>query len=83
MLKAGVRTTREGRLTPDQMAGLARLFDGWERLSDRPYGGVPDGGTIRLRYGDKTVTGGSRVPRQVRDAHLLIREIAATMPESR
>jgi hypothetical protein len=33
---------REGRLTDEQMADLARLFAGWSSLSSKPYSGVPN-----------------------------------------
>ena len=62
------------------MAELAALFAGWESLSSEQYGCVPDGGNTRLRYGDKVVSGGSEVPKQVRDVHARINELAATMP---
>jgi hypothetical protein len=74
------REIREGRLTPGQMAELAALFAGWESLSDQEYGGVPDGGHVQIRYGDKSVSGGSAVPKQVRDVQIRISELAATMP---
>ena len=71
---------RQGRLTREQMASLAALFAGWDSLSDKPYPGVPDGGDVKIRYGDKTVSGGSSVPEQVRAVHARIDELAETMP---
>lgn len=71
---------REGRLTPQQVADLARLFAGWDALSAKPYGGVPDGGDVTIRYGDKTVSGGSEVPGQVSSVRARLDELTATMP---
>jgi predicted small secreted protein len=71
---------REGRLTPEQMKELAALFAGWDSLSNAPYGGVPDGGDIRILYGEKAVSGGSAAPRQVWDVKARISELAARMP---
>src|SRR5688572_19769169 len=77
---SGVRIERrEGRLTPEQMDKLAALFEGWQSLSGERYGGVPDGGHIRLRYGQKTVKGGSATP-QVWTIQLCIDELAAGFP---
>ena len=70
----------QGRLTAAQMAELARLFAGWDSLSSEPFGGVPDGGEVSIRYGDKTVSGGSGVPKQVSDVRVRISEFAAAMP---
>ena len=71
---------REGKLTAEQIAELANLFTVWDSLSTRPYGGVPDGGNISIRYGDKTVSGGSAVPKQVEDARIHLMELARSMP---
>jgi hypothetical protein len=71
---------REGRLTLKQMADLARLPEGWSLLSSKPYGGVPDGGDVTVRYGDKTVSGGSHVPQQVTDVRARLSELARSMP---
>jgi hypothetical protein len=71
---------REGRLTPAQVAELSRLFTGWDTLSSTPYGGVPDGGALSIRYGDKTVSGGSGVSQQVEDARTRISDLAASIP---
>jgi hypothetical protein len=71
---------REGKLTSKQIAELANLFTGWDSLSTTPYGGAPDGGDISIRYGDKTVSGGSAVPKQVEDARIHLMELARSMP---
>lgn len=71
---------REGRLTAEQMAELTRLLMGWDSLSSQPYGGVPDGGDVTIRYGDKTVSGGSEVPRQVTAVRIRLRQLARSMP---
>jgi hypothetical protein len=71
---------REGKLTAEQMADLAHLFADWDSLSSHPYGGVPDGGEIKIRYGDKTVSGGSAVPKQVTDVRVRLSELAQSMP---
>ena len=71
---------REGKLTAEQIAELANLFTGWDSLSTTPYGGVPDGGDISIRYGEKTVSGGSAVPKQVEDARIQLMEFARSMP---
>jgi hypothetical protein len=60
------REVRQGQLTLEQIADLAALFIGCESLYSLPYGGVPDAGHTELRYGDKVVSGGSEVPKQVR-----------------
>jgi hypothetical protein len=61
---------REGKLSAEQVANLARLFADWDSLSTTPYSGVPDGGDISIRYGGRTVSGGSEVPKQVTDARI-------------
>lgn len=71
---------REGRLTPAQCAELANMFTGWETLSDQPYGGVADGPDVHLRYGDKTVSGGSALPPQVQAIQRRITDLATQMP---
>jgi hypothetical protein len=71
---------RQGHLTPAQISELAALFAGWEALSDERYGGVTDGGDIQVRYGDKTVAGGSATPKQVWDVYDRISELTAMMP---
>jgi len=71
---------REGKLTAEQIAELSKLFTGWDSLSTTPYGGVADGGDISIRYGDKTVSGGSAVPKQVEDARIHLMELARSMP---
>ena len=74
------RVTRQGRLTPEQIADLASMFVGWESLSEDRYGGVADGGDIQLRYGDRTVSGGSETPKQVWDILGRISELVSKMP---
>jgi hypothetical protein len=71
---------REGKLTAEQIADLSNLFAGWDSLSTTSYGGVPDGGDVSIRYGDKTVSGGSAVPKQVEDARIHLMELARSMP---
>lgn len=71
---------RQGKLTPEQIVELTQFFAGWRTLSDKPYGGVPDGGHIAIRYGDKTVSGGSDTPKQVWDVYRRIKELARSMP---
>lgn len=71
---------REGKLTAEQIAKLANLFTGWDSLSTTPYGGVPDGGNISIRYGDNAVSGGSAVPKQVEDVRIQLMELARSMP---
>jgi hypothetical protein len=71
---------RQGRLTPEQMSDLARLFVGWDALSD-VCENVPDGPEVQIRYGDKVITGGRGLPRQVWDVHRRITELATSMPK--
>ena len=71
---------RQGRLTGEQMADLARLFAEWDLLSSKPYGSVADGGDVSIRYGEKTVSGGSEVPKQVTDARIRLMEFGQSMP---
>ncbi len=71
---------REGRLTPQQMSELAALFANWDSLSSERYGGVPDGGDIEIRYGDKIVRGGSAVPAAVRAVQTRISDLGRAMP---
>jgi hypothetical protein len=71
---------REGRLTPGQMAELARLFANWDALSSKPYTGVADGGEGSIRYGDKTVSGGTAAPKQFVDARVWLRDVGEAMP---
>jgi hypothetical protein len=71
---------REGKLTDEQISELSKLFTGWDSLSTTPYGGVPDGGDISIRYGGKTVSGGSEVPKQVEEARIHLMELARSMP---
>ncbi|HEY0007236.1 MAG TPA: hypothetical protein VGB55_00805 [Tepidisphaeraceae bacterium] len=71
---------REGKLSTEEVIDLARLFADWDSLSKTPYSGVPDGGDISIRYGDRTVTGGSEVPQQVTDIHHRLMELARSMP---
>jgi hypothetical protein len=71
---------RAGILTAAQVDKLTALFAGWESLSDKPYGGAPDGGNVRIRYGEKTVSGGSAVPDQVEQVRRYVTDLAATMP---
>jgi hypothetical protein len=71
---------REGQLTAEQRAELAGLFTGWDALSSEPYSGVPDGGDYTVRCGDKTVSGGNGVPRQLTDVWGRLQELAKGMP---
>jgi hypothetical protein len=71
---------REGQLTPEQVADLAALFANWDSLSPERYNGVPDGRDVSIRYGDKTVSGGSAVPKQVTDARVRLMQVARSMP---
>ena len=71
---------REGRLTPQRIEELVHLFDGWESLSSNPYGGVADGGALSVRYGGKTVSGGSGVPPQVNEVRVRLEELSRGMP---
>jgi hypothetical protein len=71
---------REGHLTPQQMGELAAMFEGWESYATTRYGGVPDGGEIELRYGDKTVAGGSATPERVWEIDRHINELTRKMP---
>ena len=73
------REIRKGQLTKSQMHELAAALSGWEKLSTQ-YGGVPDGGHIEFRYGDKLITGGSAVPDQVTLAHSKINTFANSFP---
>jgi hypothetical protein len=77
--KREVIEIRQGRLSPVQIAELAALFVGWESLSSERYGGVADGPDIDIRYGDKTVSGGSTIPQRVQQLSTQIRALAATM----
>jgi hypothetical protein len=71
---------REGRQTGEQMEDLARLFADWDSLSSEPYSGVPDGGEVSIRYGDRTVSGRSEVPQQVEDVRVHLMELARSIP---
>ena len=66
--------------TKTQMAALARAFADWNSLPDKLYGSVPDGPDISVRYGTKTIRGGSEMPRQVMDILTTINKTAASMP---
>ncbi len=70
---------RQGKLTPRQISDLSRLFANWDSLSST-YGNVVDGPDISLRYGDKTVSGGTGLPRQVTDIQARLAELARSMP---
>jgi hypothetical protein len=69
---------RDGRLTPDQMTELARLFSGWESL-DAEYNGVVDGPDIEFTYGEKRIHGGS-LPKKAAQAMERVEELAQSMP---
>ena len=71
---------REGQLTQEQVADLAALFADWDSLSPERYSGLVDGGDVSIRYGNKTVSGGTDVPKQVKDARVRLREFARAMP---
>ena len=71
---------REGQLTAEQIADVARLFADWDSLSSDSYGGVADGGNVSIRYGDKRVSGGSAVPPQVTDVQARLIELAGSTP---
>ncbi len=71
---------RESKLTTEQVEDLARLFTDWDSLSTTPYSGVPDGGHISIRYGDRTVSGGSEVPNQVTEVRVRLMELVRSMP---
>lgn len=70
---------RQGKLTPQQMADLARLFADWDSMPSN-YGNVADGPDISIHYGDKTVSGGSGLPRQVIEIQAKLTELARSMP---
>jgi hypothetical protein len=74
------REIREGRLTTEQRAELAQMFSAWDSFSTERHGGVADGGEIRLRYGDKTVSGGSATPEAIWKIRARIDELARSMP---
>jgi hypothetical protein len=70
---------RDGTLTSQQMEDLAASFVSWEDFESH-YSGVPDGPEISIRYGVKTVEGGSALPREVLDIHRTLMEIASGLP---
>jgi hypothetical protein len=70
---------REGTLSSRQIEDLTASFAGWESF-DAQYSGVVDGPEISIRYGDKTVEGGSALPRQVLDIHGTLMGIANGLP---
>lgn len=72
---------RDGQLTSAQMVELVRMFRGWDSLSGA-YGGVPDGGDVEIKYGDKRVTGGSGLPKQILTIEQRIRQLAESMPRT-
>jgi hypothetical protein len=74
------RAVREGRLSPGEMFQLTALFVDFDSLSDKPYGSVPDADGIQLRYGGKTVAGGSEIPDSVRKIISRIDELVEHMP---
>jgi hypothetical protein len=55
---AGPVVKKSGRLTAEQIAGLSKLFDGWQKLKPT-YPGVPDGPDFEIRYGGRTVRSGA------------------------
>jgi hypothetical protein len=61
------------------MEELSRLFEGWERLGGH-YPEVPDGPSIQMRYGEKTVGSGGMGPKQVGDVRTAIGKLVAKMP---
>jgi hypothetical protein len=65
---------RAGQLSEEQMKELARLFVGWEGLKD-VYPNAADGPEVSIRYGDKMVSGGTGLPRQVWDVHRRVIEL--------
>jgi hypothetical protein len=69
---------RAGQLTDEQIKELARLFAGWEALKD-VYPNAADGPEVSIRYGDKIVTGGTGLPRQVWDVHRRVIELGTEM----
>jgi hypothetical protein len=71
---------REGQLTAEQMIDLSRRFADWSSFSSEPYTGHPDGGGVSIRYGNKTVSGGDLVPKQVEDIRVQLMELARAMP---
>ena len=71
---------RAGRLTAEQRAELLRLVAGWQSLSNQPYGSAPDDAEVTLRYGNKVVTGGSGLPKQVWDVYRSLEKISMGMP---
>jgi hypothetical protein len=70
---------REGKLSSTQMEDLAASFTGWEDF-DAHYSGVADDREISIRYGDKTVEGGSGLPRKVLDIRKKLMEIVNALP---
>lgn len=73
-------TILEGQLTPEQMVQLVRLFSDWESFSPQPYPSMPDGDNVSIRYGEKTISGGSGLPTQVKEIRTLIEQWASSMP---
>ncbi|GEM_PF-6514024 len=71
---------REGKLTLQQMTDLSRLFANWGSLSSTASGNLADGPDISIRYGDKTISGGTELPRQVMNIQVKLTELARSMP---
>ncbi len=84
--KSAERTEmRSGKLTPEQMKDLARIFAGWEALSSRDFIPVPDAPGITIRYGGADgviLPVGRGIPKQVDDIYRRINELAAAMPQA-
>jgi len=65
----------QGKLSEFQMMGLARVFEGWEKLSEKypaPQG-VSGAGVVEIKYGQKAVSA-SEAARDVPEEFLLARE---------
>jgi hypothetical protein len=73
---------REGQLTPDQIADLSRLFEGWEIRTPTVPEARPDGGQVTIRYGTQSASGSAdpASPLSLIATHLM--QLAPSMPAS-
>jgi hypothetical protein len=70
--------TRVGQLSPEQMAELASLFEGWKDYQTN-YKGTADGPEIEIHYGSKKVIGGSGLPPRVQQIRQRLMELGNAM----
>ncbi|MCX5662179.1 MAG: hypothetical protein NTW19_21080 [Planctomycetota bacterium] len=71
--------TREGRLSAQARAELARMFADSETWSGEQYVGPADSPIVTVHYGQKTASGGD-LPKKMQALENRLRELARSMP---